>query len=198
MCFAAAPLVAMGVSAAMSAAGAASSANAQNKQAEYNAQVAQNNALMARQEGLYARTQAERNAGGQHKQTERLIGAQRARQGASGVVVDSGSTADVVQDTADTGAREAAALLQQGDTEAWRAENKARSFDAEYAQAKSSKVSVGSAVAGSLLSSAASATMQYAAMGGFKESTPSGGEAPANQVEKLVEDSKTSYGYDWR
>lgn len=168
MCFAAAPFVAMGLTAVLSAANAASSAKTQNSQADYNTQVALNNAEISRQEGSYAQAQAMRNASEKRKETGVLIGAQRARQGASGVVVDSGSASDVVLDTAERGEREAMALLQQGDLEVWRAENQARGYEQQARLAQSGKVSVSAAVTGSLLSSGASSSMQYFSMGGFK------------------------------
>lgn len=155
------------VSAATSAISAASSAKARNRQADYNSQVARNNAEIARQEGRYAKAQALRNATGKRRETAVVIGAQRARQGAAGVVVDSGSASDVALNTAEQGERAAVALLQQGDLDSWRAENQARGYEQQSVLAESGKVSVGSAVAGSLLSSAAGATMRYASMGGF-------------------------------
>ncbi len=170
MCFAAAPLVVMlastAISAGVSAYSASESAKAGNKQADYNTKVAENNALMARQEGAYAQANAMRNSMEKRKETDRLIGAQRAKQGASGVVVDSGTAGEVTMDAAAEGEREAMALLQQGDVEAWRAENQARGHESQGALAQTSKVNVGSVVAGSLLSSAAKAGQSYYAMKG--------------------------------
>lgn len=166
MCFAAAPFILMGLSAAAGAANAAAGAAARNRQAEYNARVAQNNALMARQEGGYAKAQALRNATEKRKATARLVGTQRARQGASGVVVDSGSAADLVLETAGLGEREAMALLQEGDVVAWRVENQARGYEAQARLARNSRVSAGTAVAGPLLSSATSATSHFLSLGG--------------------------------
>ena len=172
------PLIAMGVSAALSATtsamSSAASAKAQNRQADYNSQVAQNNAEITRQERTYALSQASRNAGEKRKETAVIVGAQRARQGASGVVTGSGSTMDVVMNTAENGEREAVQLSQQGDVQAWRLENQTRGYEQQSALAESSKVSVGGMVAGALMSSVASSAMQMApSLGGFsKAKTP--------------------------
>ncbi len=178
MCHPAVAIAAMGVSTLLSGISAGQQASARNRQADYNSRVAADNAAIARQEGGYARAQALRNANGKRRETQVLVGAQRARQGASGVVVDSGSASDVVLDTVSHGEREAMALLQQGDVQAWRAETRARGYDRQARLARDSKVSVGGAVAGSLLSSAAKATVQYFALGGFKGG--SGGETLAD------------------
>ncbi len=173
MCVWFAPLIMMGVSAAASAYSAYQGANAQNKQADYNSQVAQNNADISRQEGAYAQAQAARNAASKRQETEQLIGKQRAKQGASGVVVGSGTALDVVADTAAMGERDAMALLQQGDVEAWRAENKARSYDAQKSQSLSSKVDPTNAVVGSLMSSGAKMGESYFNLKGYAGSAPS-------------------------
>ncbi len=95
--------------------------------------------------------------------------------GASGAVVDSGSFMDVVADTAAAGERDAMALLQQGDLESWRAENAARNYDAQKNQALASRVDPTSAVAGSLLSSAAKMGESYFRLQSYAGSAPGGG-----------------------
>ena len=178
----------MAVSAGISAYSAGQQAKARNKQADYNNQVARNNAEIARQEGDYAWAQALRNANEKRKETGVLLGAQRARIGASGVVVDSGSASDLVLDTAERGEREAMALLQQGDIEAWRVENQARGYEQQARLAQSGKVSVGATVTGSLLSSAASSTASYFSMGGFGDS-----KTPTPAMPTLSGDENSPY-----
>ena len=142
-------------SAAFGAMGAAQQAKAQNNMAEYNAQVAQNNARAAEQEGAYARAQAARNADEKRRETARLIGAQRAKMGASGAVVESGSFLDLTLDSREQGELGAMALLQEGDMAAWRAQLQAGNFYSQAAQARASKVNPRGVLAGSLLSGAA-------------------------------------------
>lgn len=146
----------MAAGAAYSAYSAGEQAKAQNKQAGFNAQVARNNADISRQEGKYAQAVSEINASNARKQASHQIGAQRAQMGASGAVVDSGSFMDVTMDTAASGEREAQALLQEGNLEAWRKENEARGYSSTATQHEMSKVSVGAAVGGSVMNSVGS------------------------------------------
>lgn len=148
-------------SAAFGAVGAVQQANAQNAMAEYNAKVAENNAKVMEQEGAYARAQAARNADEKRRETARIIGAQRAKMGASGAVVDSGSFLDLTLDTAEGGELDAMALLQEGDMQAWRAQLQAGNYYNEASQARASKVNSGSVLAGSLLSGAAGVAGSY-------------------------------------
>lgn len=126
-----------------------------NRTLEYNAAVAEQNAALARQEASYARGQAARNAAGERRQTAALIGAQRARMGASGVTVDAGSFMDVTLSTAEQGERAAMALLQQGDMEGWRHELRAGQQSQQARLHRASKKSPGAALAGGLLSGTA-------------------------------------------
>ncbi len=161
MCVWYAPLIMMGVSAAASAYTAHGEASAKNMQADYNAQVAQNNADISRQNGGYAQAQAARNAAGKRLETGQSVGRQRAKMGASGAVADSGSFMDVTMDTAAIGERDAVNMLHQGDVEAWRMENEARNYDAQKKLTLAGKVDPGMAVAGSLLSSAVQMGTSY-------------------------------------
>ena len=165
--------VASGISVASSVAGLGLSAlgtmqqtDAANKQASYQAQVSANNAQTAENEAAYARETAERNAQAQKRKTLSVIGTQRAAEGASGAVVDSGSFMDVTLDTAERGTLDALALLEEGDLAAWRAENQAANYRAQSGLYSASKKSALMPVGGSLLSGAGEIGKNYYLMKG--------------------------------
>ena len=141
--------------------GAVQQAKAQNAQAEYNAQVSENNAKASQAEADYARNQAWRNANEKRKETALLIGAQRAKMGGSGAVVDSGSFLDLSLSTAEQGELDAMALVQEGDMTAWRAERQRYNYLQNANMSRSSKVSTSGVLAGSLLSGAANVGGAY-------------------------------------
>lgn len=136
-------------------------ANAANKQADYQAKVAANNAATAEMEAKFAEQQGERNAEAQRRKTAIMIGAQRARMGASGAVVDSGSFLDLTLDTAKQGELDAMALLNEGKIQAWRSRVQGSNFMAQSNLYKSSKTSPFLAAGGTLLSGAGQAGMNY-------------------------------------
>lgn len=174
MCYMAAiPLVMTAVSAVASAYGNYQQTKAQNANLEYNRQVQLQNAAMVRQEASYARSQAQRNANEKRKENAALIGAQRARMGASGAVVDSGSFLDLTLSTREEGEKDAVGLLQQGDMEAWRHDVRAGQFDEQARVLNASKQDAGAVLAGGLLTAAAKTGASYFAMGDFMGSTTS-------------------------
>lgn len=167
MCFWAIPVAVMAASGVFSAISGYNQAKSQNAMLEYNAKVAEYNAKVQENEASYARGQAARNAAEQRKQTAMLIGAQRAKMGASGAAVGSGSFLDVTMNTAETGARDAMALLQEGDISAWRHEIEAGNYRHQADSYLASRVSPGSVLAGGLLSAAASTAVSYSSFSGF-------------------------------
>lgn len=121
-------------------------ADAQSKAAEQNAQVARQNAALAEEEARQARREGHENKLKKRQEVAGLIGTQRAQQGASGALADSGSFMDTILDTVDKGESDAMALERQGmdiayskDMEAWNYGNQARSYQWHADQAKSSK-----------------------------------------------------------
>ena len=157
-------LVATIGSAVMGTMGAVRQANAQNAQMEYNAKVAENNAKNAQAEADYARAQGWRNANEKRKEVAQLIGAQRAKMGASGAVVDSGSFLDLTLSTKEQGELDAMALAQEGDMSAWRAELQRDNYLSSANMSRASKVSSGGAMWGSLLGGAANVGSAYYGM----------------------------------
>ena len=159
MCFSAAALGTMALIGSVGQAvyGTISSvqqAKAHNNMMEYNARVAEQNARLAQAEADYARDQAWSNANEKKREAARLLGAQRAKMGASGAVVDSGTFLDLTLDTRERGVLDAFALLREGDNAAWRAEVTRDNYLQQANMNRASKVSTGGALAGSLLGGA--------------------------------------------
>ena len=191
MCYMAAiPLAMMAVSAAASAYGNYQDAKAQNSSLEYNRQAQLQNAALARQEASYARAQAQRNANEKRKETGVLIGAQRAKMGASGASVDSGSFLDISLSTREEGEKDAVGMLQQGDMEAWRHDVRAGQYEEQGRIYGASKKNPWSVLAGGLLSTAAQTGMSY-----FMLKDYMGGGTTAAAAGRKAADSGISAGF---
>lgn len=122
------PIIAIGatvIGAAVSAYGMVSSGITNQRVAEYQAQVANNNAIIAKQNAEYATAAGNAKAQQQEMATRAAIGNQMAAQASSGLDVNSGSAVDVRSSTAALGtiselnirnnaAREAYGFTQQG------------------------------------------------------------------------------------
>ena len=173
-------LISLGVTAASgiaSSVGGYYDARAQNSTLEYNRQAQLQNAAQARQEASYARAQAQRNANEKRKETAVLIGAQRAKMGASGALVDSGSFLDISLSTREEGEKDAVGMLQQGDMEAWRHDVRAQQFEEQGRIYGASKKNPGSVLAGSLLSGLAQTGMSYFTMKDYMGGTTGSGSS---------------------
>ena len=158
---------------AVSAYGQMQQAKAANAQADYQAKVANNNARTAEMEAQYAEQQGQKNAEAQRRRTAIAIGAQRARMGASGAVVDSGSFLDLTLDTAHQGELDAMALLEEGQMEAWRARIQGTNYQAQGKLFGMSKTNPYIGAAGTLLQGAGQAGMGM--MGGASSGFNVGG-----------------------
>ena len=95
-----------------------------------------------------------------------MIGSQRARMGASGAVVDSGSFLDLTLDTAKQGELDAMALLNEGKMQAWRSRVQGTNLMAQSELYKSSKTNPYLAAGGTLLEGAGRAGFGYYQMTG--------------------------------
>lgn len=105
------------LSTAFSVVGAISQGRQEKKAAEYNAAVARNNAIAARQ-------QAAANAQAQDREARRRIGAARAGYGASGVALE-GSPLDIIEQSAMEAELDRQNILYAGDLKAQGFENTA-------------------------------------------------------------------------
>lgn len=116
---------------------------AQEKQARYQAEVAQKNQDLADEQARAQRKEGYDNMIRKRQETAKLIGKQRAQMGASGAVVDFGSAMDVSQDTAEQGEFDAMAAYQQGLNGAYNAEIQRWNYGQQAAGYKMQADSVG-------------------------------------------------------
>lgn len=114
-------MVMMGIGTALGAVGSYTSSQQQKSQMEYQSQVAENEAVVARQNADIADEQGrqESRTGYENKLKKRqevagVVGSQRAIQSASGAVLDTGSFMDLQLDTVEKGEVDALALQQAG------------------------------------------------------------------------------------
>ena len=142
----AASIASAAISAGAGVYGAVQSANAQQKslnaqaaQAEYNAKINEKNKALAEEEAGANRKAAYENMNAKRLDTARLIGRQRATQGANGAALDEGSNLDAISETAASGEIDAINTFNQGidqsyknQIEAWNYQNKSMG---EYANA---------------------------------------------------------------
>lgn len=111
----------MAVSAAVSAIGAYTSAAQSQATAEYqsdveanNAQIAKNNAQVTFEQGRSEAKTGYENKLLKRQEVAQIVGQQRAQQGASGAMVDTGSLLDLNLDTVELGERDALKMEQAG------------------------------------------------------------------------------------
>jgi len=156
---------AFGAGMALNAFGIYNQINAENQANEYNAQVAENNAIaneynanMNRQRADLAIQRGKDDVKKFRQRREQLRGTQRANYGASGVVVDSGSVLDVDMDIAEQTELDAITMNYNSEVEAYdyrvRAYNddvRARDARFQASQYKARKRSPVLPVVGSLL-----------------------------------------------
>lgn len=161
------PLAVSATQGLFNAFGSYEDARAQNKYLNYNASVNANNATLQREEARYIRSQATRNMVEKRKELSVLMGAQRAKMGASGAVVDSGSFLDLTLSTREEGEKDAMAIAQQGDVEAWRHDVQAGEYEKQARMYRSSKRNPTSVLVGGLLSAGANTAMSYGMTYGF-------------------------------
>lgn len=138
-------------------------AEAQARQAEANADTANRNAKLAEEDARQARREGYENKLKKRQEVAGLIGTQRAQQGASGALADSGSFMDTILDSVDKGEADAMKMEQQGfdsayqkDLEAYNYKNQANQLQAQARDYRNSKAS-GLTAGLTLLGSAASA-----------------------------------------
>lgn len=182
-------MAALGGKTILDAAGSRQAAEAQNRMLEYNAAASEQNAAYAQAEADYARDTAWSNAGEKRREYARLIGAQRAKMGASGAAADSGSFLDLSLDTRERGELDAFALLREGDNAAWRAEVQRDNYLSSAEQYRAGKTSPGAALTGSLLSGALNLGTTYFGLqrgGVFAKAAPGLAVTPAYDREKAL------------
>lgn len=156
MCVAAIGIIASVASAAVGAVGAVQQANAAAASAKYNAQVNQNNAILADRAAEDARKRGEVEAQEHNRRVSALRGKQTAAMAANGLDVSSGSPLAILGDTAMMGALDTQTIRNNAEREGLGYEAQGMNFRAESQlnrmQAKSAKQAGMIGAAGSVVS----------------------------------------------
>ncbi len=111
--------VAAAGSAAMQGVVASKQASAQQSADNYNAQVAQNNALVASEQRSVTLQQGQSQAEQSQLQQAQLLGRQKAALGANGVALASGSATDILASTQFLGEQDVNAIQSNAARQAW-------------------------------------------------------------------------------
>lgn len=170
MSFAVTAAVAAVVSAGLAGYSAAAQADAQKKQANYQAQVAANNAQVSAWQRSDALQRGEIDAYNAMRQQAALLSQQRASLAANGVDITEGSALDVLSTTKFLGQADVNTLQSNAAREAWGYEVQGANQMAESNLSKWKADNINPALAGGLAagSSLLSSASSYAGAGGFK------------------------------
>ena len=162
--------------------------NAQAEQSRYQAEIARRNQQLSEEEASAKRRQGYESMTAKRLETARLIGRQRAAQGASGAALDEGSALDVIAENAASGEMEAINLYNKGVDEAYQSQmqawNYGQSAAGHDAAASSYDSAAGSAMTSGLLSAG------QAALGGIASAASTWGAYKAGAFGK---DDKLTY-----
>jgi hypothetical protein len=138
-------------STALAAKSAADQVQAQNQANAYNASIQNRNAQVSQMQAAETIQEGDIAAKEHLQNVKALIGTQRAEQGASGSVVDTGSNANLNQDAAQFGKLDALTIQSNAARTAWAQTNQGANYTASANLLNASKGSPGNAATGSLL-----------------------------------------------
>lgn len=201
---AAIPIALVAISTAMAAASQVQQVQAQKARARsesdaanYNAQVQQNNALVAGQNADLQTQLAEREAANIRLKTGRVLGQQQAALGKSGIT-NTGSALDVAEDTSISGALDASNAQYNGMIQAWNSRVNANNFNAgaglDRSRAANAGVGIGSGLGLSLASTAiGGASSAYGSYSSANPSRPSFNSASYTRAGDSAAASRFSY-----
>lgn len=171
MCIAAAPMAVIGMvasaaSTAVSVMGAIQQGKAAQAQANYQAQVSQNNAQVAQWQAADAIERGKRDEAEHRQKVARMIGTQRAGIAGSGFELGDLTSQDILGDTAAMGEIDALTIRTNAKREAWGYEVGANNYMAEAglqkAAGKNAKTASYWSAGGDLLSGASKFGANYA------------------------------------
>lgn len=162
----AAGIAGAGISAAGALEGGAASANA----ADYQAQVASNNAIIAKQNADYAIKSGQQQASTQSMKGAATAGKIKANQASSGVDVNTGSAVNVQQSAREVAKLDTDTVLNNSELKAYGYRTDATNYTAQEQldeeTAEQAPIGAAFSAAGGLLSSASSVGSKWATMGG--------------------------------
>jgi hypothetical protein len=163
-----AALVVGGIGAAVSAGGMVEQGRAQANAADYQAQVARNNALIAQQNATWTAQSGEAKVAAEGMKTAQRVGSAKAAQGASNIDVNTGSAANVRQAMGKVGATDALTIRSNTAREAYGYEVSGVSDIAQSqlltSEAQQAPIGADIGGVGTFLSGASSVGGRYAAM----------------------------------
>lgn len=165
---AAAALAVTAVGVGVQAYGAYQETKAQNAAAEYNARILENNAQVARYQAADAKARGEVAEKQFRLRLSQEKGATRAAYGASGALVDSGSSLDVLEDMAEYGEFDALTIRHNAAMEAYGHETQSQNYISQAGLSRMSKRSAGFAAGSTLLTGASSLLNQGASYKAYR------------------------------
>jgi hypothetical protein len=170
MCFATAAIIAGVAGGATTAIGTLEGGAAAANAANYQATVAANNAIIAKQNADYAIQSGQQQASTQSMKGRAVAGKIKANQAASGVDVNTGSAADVQASQREVSKIDSDTVLNNAELKAYGYRSDATNFEAQKGldqlQAEQAPIGAAFSAAGGLLSSASSVGTRWAMMGG--------------------------------
>jgi len=155
---------------ALSAAGQIQQGKAAKAQANFQAQIAENNSIIAGRAADDARERGRIAAGERDVKTRQFIGKQRVALASSGQEVDIGSGLEITSDTAALGKLDSLRIINNAEREAIGLETQSANFTADAtakrAAGKNAKRASELNALNSLVSGAATTGFQFASLGG--------------------------------
>lgn len=169
MCFATAALVAGGVGAATSAFGSVEQGQATANAANYQAQVAANNATIAGQNANYASEAGQAQAQAQSLKGAGTAGRIKAAQAASGIDVNTGSAANVQVSQREQSNVDTQTMLNNAELQAYGYRSQQTGFEAqeglEKTEAEQAPIGADLSAGGGLLSSVSGLGLKWTQLG---------------------------------
>ena len=159
---ASAALALSAISTGVSAYAANQEVKAANKAAEYNAQIQERNAQIADIQAKDATARGAIEEKQYRLKLKQLQGSQRAAAAGSGVLVDTGSPFDVLNDTVSYGELDALTIRRNAAVEAWGYRNQGVGYRQQASLSRSQKGSAALATTSTLLTGASRLSSQFA------------------------------------
>ena len=176
MAFAAPLALIAGIAGAgISAYGTAEAGTSQANAANYNAQVARNNATIANQSADYVVAAGQEAASNESRKNAAVSGKIKTTQAASGIDVNTGSAKDVQVSQRETGQLDSETVLNNSELKAYGYRSAATGFEAtaglETEEAEQAPIGADLSAAGGLLGSASSLGLKWSQLGNTPTTT---------------------------
>lgn len=184
--------VGSGISGVAGLFGASSQADAMKAQGEYQKTVADFNAQLSELQSKDAIDRGGKEAAQVKEQAKQMIGSQRAIMAASGVVVDSGSAAEVQADTQKMATQDAVTIRNNAAREAWGYKTQALNYTTQgNMQNAAAKMNAGNTLLTGGLNAASSFVSAY---GYSKQGAPAAKSAEMGKPTSAMNYSGSNFG----